>query len=139
MVTNLNNGRTVEVTINDRGPFKKGRKIDLSHKAAQIIGMVPTGTAPVRIVMLGAPAGSRPAGAPMQYYVQAGAFTQSANAYHLRAKMAAYFSDVFVDQVDAGGREFYRVRMGGFSTRSGAEARAAETARFGVPIVIVSE
>ena len=40
MVTNLDNGRSVEVTITDRGPFMKGRKIDLSHKAARMIGML---------------------------------------------------------------------------------------------------
>ena len=40
MVTNLDNGRSVEVTITDRGPFIKGRKIDLSHKAARMIGML---------------------------------------------------------------------------------------------------
>ena len=49
MVTNLDNGRSVEVTITDRGPFVKGRKIDLSHKAARMIGMLDQGTARVRI------------------------------------------------------------------------------------------
>ena len=38
-VTNLNNGRHVDVTVNDRGPFKKGRVIDLSHGAAKKIGL----------------------------------------------------------------------------------------------------
>ena len=38
-VTNLNNGRHVDVTVNDRGPFKKGRIIDLSHGAAKKIGL----------------------------------------------------------------------------------------------------
>ena len=39
----------------------------------------------------------------------------------------------------AGARSFYRVRMGAFSTRDAAQARATESARFGYPIVIVSE
>ena len=46
-VTNRNNGRTVIVRINDRGPFIRGRVIDLSRAAAQNIGMVSSGTAKV--------------------------------------------------------------------------------------------
>jgi len=52
-VTNLNNGRTTVVRINDRGPFVATRIIDLSKKAAQEIDMVKTGTAPVTLEVLG--------------------------------------------------------------------------------------
>jgi rare lipoprotein A len=48
-VTNLANGRSVEVEITDRGPFVRGRVIDLSKGAAEELGMVEDGTAPVRI------------------------------------------------------------------------------------------
>lgn len=48
-VTNLDNGRSVTVRINDRGPFVEGRIIDLSLAGAKAIGMVGTGTAPVRL------------------------------------------------------------------------------------------
>ena len=67
MVTNLDNGRSVEVTITDRGPFKKGRKIDLSHKAARVIGMLDQGTAHVRISLISKPRGTREVGAPLRY------------------------------------------------------------------------
>lgn len=53
LVTNRNNGRSVTVTINDRGPFIKGRIIDLSKGAAGIIGMHQSGVAPVSIQVLG--------------------------------------------------------------------------------------
>lgn len=53
MVTNRNNGRSVTVTINDRGPFIKGRIIDLSRGAAGVIGMTGSGVAPVSISVLG--------------------------------------------------------------------------------------
>lgn len=46
-VTNRNNGRTVIVRVNDRGPFIRGRVLDLSRAAAQDIGMVASGTASV--------------------------------------------------------------------------------------------
>ena len=52
-VTNLNNGKSTIVRINDRGPFVKNRIIDLSYAAAKQIGMVNTGTAPVEIEVLG--------------------------------------------------------------------------------------
>ena len=48
-VTNLNNGKSIRLTINDRGPFKKGRILDLSYKAAQKLGFVNEGTTKVRI------------------------------------------------------------------------------------------
>ena len=51
-VTNLNNGKQVEVRINDRGPFVKGRILDLSLGAAQKVDMIGSGTAPVRIEIL---------------------------------------------------------------------------------------
>lgn len=49
-VTNLKNGRSVTVRINDRGPFVKGRMIDLSHGAAKAIGMGGTGLVKMTIV-----------------------------------------------------------------------------------------
>jgi rare lipoprotein A len=48
-VVNLNNGRSVKVTINDRGPFVQGRIIDLSKKAARKMGMIQAGVANVEI------------------------------------------------------------------------------------------
>ena len=51
-VTNLNNNKRVIVRINDRGPFVKNRIIDLSKKAAGMIGMENTGTAPVSLIIL---------------------------------------------------------------------------------------
>jgi rare lipoprotein A len=59
-VTNLDNSRRARVRINDRGPFKKGRIIDLSYAAARELDMVQAGLARVRIrVIRAGPAGSR--------------------------------------------------------------------------------
>lgn len=52
-VTNLNNGRAVVVRINDRGPFSRGRVIDLSAGAAQVIGLTRSGVAPVSLEVMG--------------------------------------------------------------------------------------
>lgn len=51
-VTNLRNGRTVLVTVNDRGPFVRNRQLDLSLGAARRLGLVRPGTAPVLIEKL---------------------------------------------------------------------------------------
>jgi rare lipoprotein A len=51
-VTNLNNDKTVIVRINDRGPHTRGRLIDLSREAAEQLGMLRSGTAPVRVQSL---------------------------------------------------------------------------------------
>jgi peptidoglycan lytic transglycosylase len=51
-VTNLANGKSVEVRINDRGPFGKGRIIDVSRAAARVLGMVESGVTLVRVELL---------------------------------------------------------------------------------------
>ncbi|WP_247877906.1 septal ring lytic transglycosylase RlpA family protein [Azospirillum sp. TSO22-1] len=62
-VTNLDTGRTIQVTINDRGPYIDGRIIDLSRRAAAELGMEEAGLAPVRIETLD---GERPAEVAMK-------------------------------------------------------------------------
>ncbi len=52
-VTNMSNGQSVEVTINDRGPYVAGRVIDLSRAAAGVIGMQGQGLANVQLEVLG--------------------------------------------------------------------------------------
>ncbi len=53
-VTNLENGRSISVRVNDRGPFKRGRIIDLSRRGAQLLGFERNGTAKVRVEILAA-------------------------------------------------------------------------------------
>jgi rare lipoprotein A len=62
-VTNENNGRTVQVRINDRGPFVHGRILDVSEAAADTLDMKKTGTAPVKIELI-EPAAAQAAVAP---------------------------------------------------------------------------
>jgi rare lipoprotein A len=52
-VTNLNNGRQVVVVVDDRGPFVRGRVVDLSRAAARRLGMVRDGVVPVRLEVVG--------------------------------------------------------------------------------------
>jgi rare lipoprotein A (peptidoglycan hydrolase) len=55
VVTNLNNGRSVPVRINDCGPYAKGRDIDVSKRAAEKLAMARSGTVPVTIKLIAAP------------------------------------------------------------------------------------
>jgi rare lipoprotein A len=135
MVTNLANGRSVEVLVNDRGPFAKGRKIDLSYKAARTIGMIGPGTTRVSLEALD---GAMPETA-LRYYVQVGSFTHPEAAEELRENLIRRYPDVQIYQLDTGNRRYYRVRMGAFLTREQAVERAQEAAGLGLPMIIVSE
>ncbi len=86
LVTNLDNGRTVVVTVNDRGPFVKGRIIDLSKAAADELDMLLAGTANVSIHPLKVgESGELPP--PPQVYFQMGAFRTQANAFSQARKL----------------------------------------------------
>jgi rare lipoprotein A (peptidoglycan hydrolase) len=64
MVTNLDNGRSVQVRINDCGPYVKGRKLDLSKRAAQKLAMIHKGIAPVKIKLVKKPRDAAYCGTP---------------------------------------------------------------------------
>jgi rare lipoprotein A len=51
-VTNLENGRSLRLRVNDRGPFSKGRVLDVSKRAAQLLGFIENGTARVRVQVI---------------------------------------------------------------------------------------
>jgi rare lipoprotein A len=114
-VTNLRNGRSVTVRVNDRGPFKDGRIIDLSYSAASKLGMLRDGTAFVEVRAVSATREIQNAAvAPTTaLFVQAGAFTAEANAARLVAQLRTQGvtnAAVRADQVN--GQPMYRVRVG---------------------------
>lgn len=86
-VVNLENSKTVDVRINDRGPFVDDRIIDLSHAAARSIDLIGPGTARVRVEVLQSPAMLTPG----YFVVQVGAFRNRDNAERLRAEMEARY------------------------------------------------
>lgn len=115
-VTNLSNGKHVIVRVNDRGPFKDGRIIDLSYTAAAKLDMIKAGTTFVEVRALTPMQKAEPPPAPAatsDLYVQAGAFATEANAKRLLGELRSKGVDnAFVreDQVD--GKTLYRVRVG---------------------------
>ena len=116
-VTDLGNGRSVIVKINDRGPFVANRLIDLSYVAAAKLGMLTSGTAlvQVRAITPGNPdvlsrVAERP---PPALYVQVGAFTIRRNADRVLARLhAAGLATAFLLGPPETHSRLYRVRLG---------------------------
>ncbi|MDT8437672.1 MAG: septal ring lytic transglycosylase RlpA family protein [Wenzhouxiangellaceae bacterium] len=117
-VTNLDNGRKLQVRVNDRGPFKDGRIIDLSYAAAVRLGVVDAGTARVEVRALDfggqtALTAQRPLSTPVQ--IQAGAFSSRDAAEQLADKLRdAGLDKVRVQRGQADKSRVWRVRMGPF-------------------------
>lgn len=114
-VTNLKNGKSVTVRVNDRGPFVANRLIDLSYSAAAKLDMVREGTILVEVRSIEATAGGAPS-LPVQpddLYVQAGAFAEQVNADRLVERLrAAGIGVAFVRRDQVNGKPLYRVRVG---------------------------
>ena len=118
-VRNLENGKSVKVRINDRGPFVEGRVIDLSRAAARAIDMLGNGTARVRVEILSHP-GALISG---EFYgVQVGAFKDRSNAERLRKEMGRYAPSQLV--LRQGDIPLWRVVVGRESSLEGANALA---------------
>jgi rare lipoprotein A len=146
-VTNLSNGKSVIVRINDRGPFVKNRLIDLSYAAAEQLDMIGDGTAMVRVeaidigytgpistISAAAPAAGRaPAAATTppadRLYMQVGAFGEAANARNL----AAQLKDSGIRDVSVAAStdlpQIYRVRIGPVASVSDYDRIQAQVAR----------
>lgn len=135
-VTNLENGKSVEVLINDRGPFAKGRVIDLSYAAAHELGMIGPGTARVQIDVVARPANGA---SHVAYCVQVGAFSEEEKAHALRARLADRYDDVYISPVQVRPDRMYRVRVGPYAERARAESCAATLAQLGLPAVVTEE
>jgi rare lipoprotein A len=122
-VYDLDNNRSVEVRITDRGPFIAGRIIDLSHAAARQLEMIGPGVARVRIEVIRPP----PDAAPSLFAVQVGAFRDRANAERLRSQMEARYGSARLLQ-RAENPAIWRVLVGAETSEDGAN-RLAERIR----------
>jgi len=133
MVTNLENGRSVEVKVNDRGPFVKERIIDLSYAAAHILGMWEKGTALVKLEAFG------PFVEGVQRFtVQVGSFIDEANAQKLADQLRQAFDDVYVTTVETITQKYHRVRVGQFETQEPALSIAEKLSQMGFKVLVTS-
>ena len=94
-VTNLSNGRTVQVRINDRGPFVEGRVIDLSRAAADALGMAGDGVAPVRVAIIAEPPEAIRS-------IQVGSFRDRENAQAVGRRLAESGIEIVIETGGAG-------------------------------------
>ena len=109
LVENLDNGKTVEVRINDRGPFAKDRIIDLSKGAAEKVDMIGPGTANVRIYLIegeALPEDLKRA----KYTVQLGSY----ETQELAEQKASEIRSSYVQEVEVDGKKVFRIYFGDF-------------------------
>jgi rare lipoprotein A len=155
-VTNLANGKSVIVRINDRGPFHANRLIDLSYAAAVKIGIWPKGTGMVEVRAIdpahpddapppvaaaappaGEPRGANPVpvpGASPSIYLQVGAFSDATNAERLAQRLrAANLGQVQVLQLQSNGQSIRRVRVGPLPDAERADEVARRIEAMGLP------
>jgi rare lipoprotein A len=146
-VTNLSNGKQVDVRITDRGPFVRGRVIDLSMAAARQIDMVRAGTARVRLKVIVPPVNQPPAKAldrpeirAAGYTVQVGAFSDPSRAESLREALP--YTDARVVKPHGerpGDPALWRVLVGHALTMQAASALAADVEKATGQAFVVKE
>ena len=128
LVTNLENGRKIVVRVNDRGPFVRGRIIDLSYGAAKKLDLLEIGTAKVKITALGEV--QKENGQQYfkhhadlrsgEYFVQIGAFTQKYNGLKLQGRFLDAGHHTVIKKGLVNGQTFYRVQVYMGQTLAGA-------------------
>lgn len=137
-VTNLQNGRSVVVKINDRGPFHDNRLIDLSYAAAVKLDITASGTGMVEVRVLDPQepaAASTPAvaqsGEPPRLYMQLGAFAQMENAQRLAGKLKDQGYQPIISPTQTGKELLHRVRLGPLPSVDFADDLASKLLRLG--------
>jgi rare lipoprotein A len=133
MVTNLENGRSLELKVNDRGPFVKERILDVSYAAAQMLGMWEKGTAPVKVEVI------VPGVEPVQRFtLQVGSFGDETNAQRLAEQLRKNFENVYVATVETLTQKYHRVRVGQFDTKDAALIIAQKLSEMGFKVLVTS-
>jgi len=133
MVTNLENGKSVELKVNDRGPFVKGRIIDVSYAAAQMLDMSEKGTAMVKVEVFG------PVIEEIQRFtLQVGSFVDETNAQRLAEQLRKSFENVHVTTMETQTQKYHRVRVGQFETRESALVAAEKLSQMGFKVLVTS-
>ncbi|WP_291322763.1 septal ring lytic transglycosylase RlpA family protein [Desulfonatronospira sp.] len=133
-VTNMENDKTIRLRINDRGPFKDDRIIDLSLAAARELDIIGPGTAPVRVKAVGSASRKE---LPGTFYVQVGSFSKRENAENKKTSMQGLgYRETRIQQTEIDGINLWRVQAGKFSTVGEAEA-ARDSLALNIPRVFI--
>ncbi len=132
-VENLDNGRRIRVRINDRGPFVRGRILDLSYEAARQLGMAEAGLARIELRVVSVGDGRSGPSRFTRYTVQVGAFRDQRNATEIYGRLRAEYPEAEMRSADG----WHRVRVGDFVKRSEAEELRQTLARAGFAALVV--
>jgi len=139
-VTNVSNNKTITCLVNDRGPFVKGRDIDLSYAAAKEIGLVGSGVGEVKIEYAGRDTsyikGVRYQAGSGTLTIQVGSFREFHNAKRLQKALELSYSKVYITEAYVEGERYYRVRIGKFSNKNQVFDFARDLADEGYDILI---
>jgi rare lipoprotein A len=130
-VTNLDNLKSVDVKIIDRGPFVKNRILDLSYGAARELGFLESGTARVKVETLA------PVHGATHYTVQAAAFTEEENARLLKERLSKKFELVYIVQTETSIARLYHVRIGSYASKERAKQVAGKLLLEGLEPVVL--
>ncbi len=125
LVQSVDTGKSVTVRINDRGPFIRGRVIDLSYGAARELAMIGKGTEDVILSIVDSPISGYSSNVPgeqnQNFWVQAGSFTTLPPAVVLREQLANHYPNVRLKTVDLSSGQWHRVQVGTFHSREKAQ------------------
>ena len=132
-VTNLENGRKLTMRVNDRGPFIRGRILDLSYGAAKELDIVQQGLAKVEIRVLDVGKGLPGPELTSRYTIQVGAFRDRDNALELRHDLQKEHSPVEIVTSDG----WHRVRVGDFRKSEEAEKLRRKLAARGLSAIVI--
>lgn len=133
-VTNLDNGRSVRLRINDRGPFLKGRILDLSQEAARQLGVIGPGVARVRIEVVSPPsAPPTPAARAGPWAVQVGSFAEPDRAARHADRVRAAGQPAYLEPYNG----LSRVKVGPFPSREEAQSVLASLEAAGFEGIVV--
>ena len=121
VVRSATTGKEVTVRINDRGPFAKGRVLDLSYAGAQTLGMVGHGTDQIELRVIGFQGRTAEVGF---LRVQIGSFAEHQNAATLLQRSQRIYTGGRIQAVDLPDGKRYRVQIGEFKTEAQAESAA---------------
>lgn len=135
LVTNRDTSQSVEVRVNDRGPFVEGRILDVSYAAARQLGAVGPGIIPVRVRVVALP-GTRAAAGDGGFTLQIGSFTSRARAEALRDAVGA---NATIAETTLAGATLYRVQVGSYPDRPQARAAAQELTTRGFQVIVVDQ
>ncbi|MFQ3574002.1 MAG: septal ring lytic transglycosylase RlpA family protein [Thermodesulfovibrionales bacterium] len=139
-ITNPQNNKTTQCTVNDRGPFVQGRDLDMSYGTAKEINFVGLGVGPVDI---------EPFARDLRYVkvvrgsiiagvmtIQIGSFREESNAKRLKQGLDIRYKDVYITQVVINGIKYYRVRVGVFRDGNEIKTVAERLAKEGYDTLI---